>query len=106
MSLDVSLFENEVCVYDSNITHNLNRMANEAGIYKALWCPADIEAVKAKNLIPILRSGLEELKANPNKYKAFNASNGWGKYENLVSFTEDYLQACKQYPESVIEIWK
>ena len=51
MSLDVTLYRNYHVSYDegktlepqreslysSNITHNLGKMANEAGIYEALW---------------------------------------------------------------------
>ncbi len=29
-------------VYISNVTHNLNKMAGEAGIYEALWRPEEI----------------------------------------------------------------
>jgi hypothetical protein len=40
MSLDVYLEEVRPCtVYSSNITHNLNKMADEAGIYQALGAP-------------------------------------------------------------------
>ena len=44
MSLDVWL--NAVVktqVFSANITHNLGKMADEAGIYKALWRPDEVE---------------------------------------------------------------
>ena len=34
-------------VYSANITHNLNTMADEAGIYKHLWRPDEIKITKA-----------------------------------------------------------
>jgi hypothetical protein len=45
-------------VYTANITHNLNRMAKEAGIYKHLWRPDEIGITLAGELIEPLQSGL------------------------------------------------
>lgn len=35
------------CLYDANITHNLNRMADEAGIYEHVWRPEEIGVTTA-----------------------------------------------------------
>ena len=32
------------------------------------------------------------------------ATNGWGMYEHFVPFVEKYLEACKEYPDAVIEV--
>jgi hypothetical protein len=90
-------------VFHANITHNLNKMATEAGIYEYLWRPDEIGITKAKELIEPLRQGLHELKMNPDKYKAFNPENGWGSYEGLVRFVSNYLDACYEYPDATIE---
>ena len=95
---------NEVCVYSSNITHNLGAMAREVGLYVYLWRPEEVNLTLAKNLIQPLTEGLKRLKENPEEFKKFNPENGWGTYEGLVSFTENYLDACKQYPEAVIHV--
>lgn len=102
MSLDVYLYKEEECVYDSNITHNLNIMAYKSGIYEALWRPEEIGITKASELIEILENGIKDLKERPDYFKQFNASNGWGMYEHFVPFVEKYLNACKEYPESTI----
>jgi hypothetical protein len=47
---------------------------------------------------------LKELKERPEYYKEFNPANGWGSYEGLVKFTENYLKACREYPETEIEL--
>jgi hypothetical protein len=86
--------------YSFNITHNLNTMADKAGIYNHLWRPEEIGITKAHQLIEPLGKGLADLKARPDYFKQFNAENGWGVYENLVKFVEDYLEACKEYPDS------
>ena len=117
MSLDVSLYkkrfiryeggeeqeENEL-VYARNITHNLNQMAMKAGIYEAMWRPEEIDCKLAKDIIPLLEKGLEKLKKDPSFYKQWNPENGWGSYKGLVEFTEQYLEACRQYPEATIEV--
>ena len=90
-------------LFEINITHNLNKMADKAGIYEALWHPEAIKAVKAKDITGILEKGLEDLKARPDYFRQFNAPNGWGLYEHLVSFVEEVLEACKENPEAYIK---
>jgi hypothetical protein len=103
MSLDVYLTAvRPTEVYSRNITHNLNKMAMEAGIYEALWRPEEIGIVRADQLIEPLTVGLEKLKADPERFKEFNATNGWGMYDNLIDFVEDYLQACKENPDAAV----
>jgi len=91
-------------VFSANITHNLTDMAEEAGIYKHLWRPEELEITKAKELIDPLREGLHKLKIEPEKYKKLNPENGWGTYNGLVNFVEDYLGACYRYPEADIKV--
>lgn len=85
-------------LYTDNITHNLGEMADNAGIYKALWRPEEIPTDRAADLIPILEKGLADLKARPDYFKQFNSSNGWGMYEHFVPFVENALNACKAFP--------
>lgn len=91
-------------VYWANITHNLNAMASEAGIYKHLWRPDEIGIDKAKELIQPLTDGLAALNTNPERFKKFNPSNGWGTYEGLVEFVKEYLCACIRYPEARVSV--
>lgn len=89
-------------VFESNITHNLGRMAEEAGIYEACWRPEEIGVETAGELIPRLRSGIERLKNDPARYSRFDASNGWGTYEQFVPWVEEYLTACERYPDAAV----
>jgi hypothetical protein len=98
----VTWIEDSVSVYECNITHNLSRMAFASGIQDALWSPEDLNITKAGEIIDILENGLNDLKARPEHFKKFNASNGWGLYEHFVPFVEEYLNACKEYPNSII----
>src|SRR5690242_20071192 len=54
-------------VFDRNITHNLNAMAGEAGIYKHLWRPEELGITHARQLIEPLRAGLELLRSDPER---------------------------------------
>jgi len=104
MSLDVYLKTEEGYVFDWNITHNLAKMASEAGLYNALWNPEKVESTKAEHLTEVLKEGLLELVCNEEYYKTLNPSNGWGSYEGLVKFVSKYLIACTQYPNADIEV--
>ena len=91
-------------VYSANITHNLNTMADAAGIYEALWRPEELGISKAGDLVETLEKGLRALIAEPPKFQAMNPSNGWGNYEGLVSFVENYLEACRKHPEAQVRV--
>lgn len=105
MSLDIWLTAvRETNVFEYNITHNLTKMADMAGIYKCLWRPESIAMTHAAQLIEPLTKGLAELKSKPEYYKQFNPENSWGSYEGLLSFVESYLVACKANPDAKISV--
>lgn len=92
------------CVYSANITHNLNKMAEEAGIYKYLWRPDELGITRANELIQPLRAGLSRLLDNRTHFEQFNPKNGWGDYAGLVNFTDRYLKACERYPGATVGV--
>jgi len=97
--------ENETkTVYEDNITHNLGKMARMAGIYLCLWRPEELGIDTASFLTEGLEKGLKKLKSNPDYFKSFNPKNGWGDYDGLVAFVENYLDACKKFPDAEIEV--
>jgi hypothetical protein len=118
MSLDVNLIRKRYISYDegktytedqeevywANITHNLGKMAQQAGIYEALWIPEEIGKVKAGEIIELLEKGLADLKEKPEHFAEFNAPNGWGMYKHFVPFVEKYLNACKEFPDALISV--
>lgn len=91
-------------VYEANITHNLNRMAEEAGIYKALWRPEEIGITKAQQLVEPLTAGLALLRSDPARFEKLNPDNGWGDYAGLVGFVSRYLEACKAHPNAEVKV--
>lgn len=124
MSLDVDLIQDGVRVYEGNITHNLNKMADAAGIYEALWRPHRLKAeynipeddyksewkfedestTLAKEIIPLLEKGLADLKARPEYFEKYNSPNGWGLYKHFVPFVEKYLNACIEFPNAIVKV--
>lgn len=105
MSLDV-LLEKMVyrTVFTSNITHNLGGMARAAGIYDHLWQPQKIGIKRAGELIVPLKMGIELMKSDPQRFKKFDAKNGWGTYEQFLPWIGSYLQACIDNPDADVSV--
>jgi hypothetical protein len=91
-------------VYSANITHNLGKMADEAGLYKYLWRPEEVGVTHARQLIDPLTDGLRGLHNDPPKFWKHNPENGWGDYAGFVRFVDAYLEACKQYPDAEVSV--
>lgn len=96
----------DALLYSINITHNLNKMAQEVGLYEVLWCPEEIGITFASQMILPLEKGIIELEAYPEKYKTLNPPEGLGSYEDFVAFCKSVLQRCRKYPDAVIEAGK
>lgn len=105
MSLDVYLTKLAMTeVFEANITHNLNTMAEAAGIYRHLWRPDEIGITKAAELIGPLTAGLALLKSDPARFTQHAPPNGWGSYDGLVAFVERYLEACQTDPDATVSV--
>jgi len=90
--------------FTANITHNLGRMAKEAGIYEELWRPDEIAIGRAFQLIEPLKRWLALMRSDPERFKAFNATNGWGTYKQFVPWIEKYLEACQANPNAEVSV--
>lgn len=136
MSLDISLYNAVKCPhcrglvkgsyeeYTTNITHNLTKMAEEAGIYEALWRPHRLvegydipkgnhdeeyefeskTVIFAKDIVDILEKGLKDLEERPEYFKQFNSENGWGTYSHFVPFVREYLEECRNDENLIINV--
>ena len=91
-------------VYHDNITHNLNTMAKEAGLYEPLWRPEEINVTQAAALLPLLREGLLRLMESPQHFAQCNPENGWGTYDGLLTFVRGYIVACVLYPDARVSV--
>lgn len=104
MSLDVYLEVDGDEVYWRNITHNVNKMAEAAGIYQHLWRPDEIGITTAKQLIEPLATGVALLASDADRFKAYDSLNGWGLYEHFLPFVAGYLVACRANPEALVRV--
>lgn len=115
MSLDVDLMVvKPVSVYDANITHNLGKMAAEVKIgadfgseltlYDVLWRPEEHGFKFAREIADWLDYGFNILLAEPETYKQYNPSNGWGSYDGLVDFVYKYRNACWDNPDAELRV--
>lgn len=105
MSLDVYLTDDDGAeLFSANITHNLGRMAGEAGIYKHLWRPDELGITKAGDLIEPLAAGIALMVAEPTRFKEFDSPNGWGLYRNFLPWIAEYLEACRMYPDANVSV--
>jgi len=110
LSLDVYISAvRTVNVYNGNITHNLNKMAMEVKLsngrtlYEVLWRPEEHNYTKASEIVPLLVEGIMILCSERERFLPFNPPNGYGNYENLVQFTQNYLNACLENPDGEIQ---
>lgn len=105
--LRVESDESETCeVFSANCTHNLRRMADEAGIAEAVWSPELRGIGQAGQLIGPVQLGIKTLESDPERFKAFNPPNGWGTYESLLTFLRSILDAAIAWPEAKVNVWK
>lgn len=105
MSLDVYLGrDSDDYLYSRNLTGNLGKMAREAGLYEYLWRPQTQGISQARDLIDPLAAGVMLLATQKARFQVFDAPNGWGKWEDLLLFCADYLQACREHPDAPVTV--
>ena len=88
----------EVGECDANITCNLRDMI----VYSTdLEWKNEVNNGLCKDVIPYIIDGLSELNRYPQRYKKYEAENGWGTIEGCKRFFLDIINAwnafCKDY---------
>jgi hypothetical protein len=81
-------------------------MAEAAGIYDYLWRPDEIACFVASDITQFLEDGIKRLEADPERFIKLNSPNGWGTYPNLIRFAKSVLEACRNYPDARIGVWR
>jgi hypothetical protein len=110
MSLDIDLLvQQPSSIYADNITHNLAKMASNVHVapaltlYQILWRPEEHGLVWASDIAEHLDTAWNILLSEPEYFKQFNPSNGWGSYDSLLNFTYNYRNACWKHPHAEIQ---
>lgn len=107
MSLDILLLDAtmtppHVC-YGASLPQSLIPMARAAGLYEVLWTPAQAGIHRAGDLRQPLRSGWGTLRLEEKRCRIVTPAEGWGTYEELVTFVRELLMACQRTPEAVVQ---
>ena len=84
-----------------NITYNLSKTWRAAGFDDAA-CDGGL----AVAIIPNVRESLATLKADPDRFRSMNPSNGWGTYEGLIDALQRLLEACERHPNATMSTWR
>ena len=83
-----------------NHTSNTAAMIKEVcGSYPSAW-----DGRTCKDLLPILRSGIELLQRDPDHYRSYEPDNRWGTVESTLEFLRAIADNCRIYPTAVIEV--
>lgn len=103
MSLDLTLYkrtgespEEEVDIWWRNITHNLSGMADHVPtgaytLYQLLWRPDEHGFDRVTNeYIRLVIDAIPYMYDHRKELERFNPENGWGSYEGLMAFVNDY----------------
>lgn len=79
---------------DANITWNVRKIIElSTGLP---WLNEENNGF-CKDIIPRIEQGLEELKNHPERYKPYEAPNGWGTVEGTIRFYEDIVKAWRDF---------
>lgn len=91
----------DIC-HASNITWNLRAMiVHSTGLE---WKNEENNGL-AKDIIPSIQKGLTELTEHPEKYRKYEAPNGWGTVEGCKRFFHEILNAYEElYPPELKEV--
>ena len=95
----------EVGQCDANTTWNVREM-----IVKSTGLEWNNSANNGfcKDIIPHIKKGYRELTNHPEKYKKYEAKNGWGTVESTAQFFKTIIEAWEQFKkwedEELVEV--
>ena len=64
----------------------------------------DFSGKRASAMGAGLRSAIVAMQADPTKFKAFDAPNGWGTYDDLIPLLETMRDTCEAYPNAMVSV--
>ena len=95
------------------ITHNLNTVVSELGsllglpYYQIIWRPDELFSLKngevpVSLVYKILPTLIRDLIKFEDRLKDYLPSNGYGTFDDLISFLCDYLKECRLHQDKYI----
>lgn len=113
MSLDLWIYaavKCEICkhpnpgdriVFDRNVTHNLVRMWDKAGVYEALYLS---DGKRCGDYLPVLEKGLDNIQRRFSEYEELNPPNGWGSAQGALEFLTGVVIAVRENPDGMFRV--
>lgn len=103
--------------FNSNITHNMTKMAMNIPIditldgvsyvgtlYDFVWRPEENDVCNTNKLKDILSIGISYMIQNRLDLLRYNPENGWGSYDGFLHWLINYKEACEDNPDCEIEV--
>lgn len=115
MSLDLYISEAIKCeqcghlnaggpqVFERNITHNVVRMWDKAGVYDALYMS---DGKRCGDYLPALEGGVDSFHRYFAEYEDLNPANGWGSAQAALEFLVALLVAVREHPDGYFRVSK
>ncbi len=89
------------------IADGWNCTSNISGMWRAAGADlADFDGQTAHDCIESLTNAIAELRRDPDKYRAMDSPNGWGKYEHLVPTLDRLLDDFRRHPKATVRVWR
>ena len=85
----------------------INHTSNPAAMIKEVCSPPHPSEWNGKlcaDMHPVLMQGISLLILHPQRYRQFEAGNGWGTVATTLEFLTKIADNCDKYPTAVIEV--
>lgn len=79
----------------SNYTSNVAAMFAEADFYIR-----DLHGMACADAAAVLRDAIARLESDPDRFRALNPENGWGRYETAIEFLRGFERLCGAHPKA------
>ena len=99
LEIDTGAGEKVQCGESWNYTSNMGPAWREAG--------ADLREFDGKlagECVVVLGDAIEVMRGDPEKYRKFDAPNGWGTYDTLVPALERLLLTMRRHPKAIVVV--
>lgn len=107
MSWDVAVsVHEEVVVTRSTLLYERDVTWNNGPIfYQALGCSfRDLHGRRGGAVLPLLEQAIADLEGHSSTYRPLEPENGWGGIADALEVLHGMRTACREHPESRIEI--
>lgn len=89
----------------SDLARQNNMTSNLAQMWDAAGCPLrDFDGRPAYEVLPKLQNALDALHDDPEHFRTMEADNGWGTYEQCITYLTGLLAACARDPFATMAV--